>query len=119
MGVLFNLVHNFFTDISDSIDNFIKTQEKKINIGKLSIIKSSYSLSFLISFLLGNTTSMMAIIFKDALGAFGLIFPISSCILLYGIYIISLRNMIFYSKETKFYKRELEESIFGKMNNMQ
>ena len=112
MNFIFNLISNFFNDISSTLDNFIKTQEKKINIGKLSIIKSSYSLSFLLSFLLGNATSMLAIIFKDALGSLGLIFPISSCILLYGIAIISLRNMIFYSKETKFYKRELQESLF-------
>lgn len=116
MGVIFSLIHNFFTDISDSIENFIKTQEKRINISKLSIITSSYSLSFLVSFLLGNATSMIAVIFKDALGSFGLIFPISSCVLLYGISLISLKNMFFYSKETKFYKRELEESLFGKSN---
>lgn len=111
MNFIFNLISNFFTDISNTLENFIKTQEKKINIGKLSIMKSSYSLSFLISFLLGNATSMSAIIFKDMLGYFGLIFPISSCIILYGIALVSLKNMIFYSKETKFYKRELEESV--------
>ena len=116
MAFILNLITNFFTDISDSIDTFIKTQEKKINISKLSLITSSYSLSFLMSFLLGNATEMSAIIFKDALGDLGLIFPKSSSIVLYWISLISLKNMFFYSKETKFYKRELEESIFGKTN---
>lgn len=111
MNFIFNLIGNFFNDISKTINNFVETQEKKINIGKLSIIKSSYSLSFLLTFLLGNATSMIAIIFKDSLGKFGLIFPISSCVILYGIALASLRNIIFYSKETKFYKRELEESL--------
>ena len=54
---------------------------------------------------------MSAIIFKDALGTLGLIFPVSSCILLYSIALFSLKNIIFYSKETEFYKRELEESL--------
>lgn len=111
MSFVLTLITNFITNLSDSFNNIIKIQEKKLNLGKLTLMKSSYSLSFLITFLLGNATSMSAIIFKDSLGAFGLIFPISSCIVLYGICLISLKNMIFYSKETEFYKRELEESI--------
>ena len=111
MSFVLTLITNFINNLSDSFNNIIKIQEKKINLGKLTIMKSSYSLSFLVTFLLGNVTSMSAIIFKDSLGTFGLVFPISSCIVLYGICLISLKNMIFYSKETEFYKRELEESI--------
>lgn len=110
MGFIFTLLASFITNLSESFNNIIKVQEKKLNISKLSLLKSSYSLSFLIAFLLANTSSMSAIIFKDALGTIGLIFPISSSLLLYIIAIISIKNMMFYSKEEQFYKRELEEN---------
>ena len=111
MSFILTLITGFITNLSDTFNNIIRIQEKKVNLGKLAIMKSSYSLSFLITFLLGNATAMSAVIFKDALGTFGLVFPVSSCIVLYGICLISIKNMIFYSKETEFYKRELEESI--------
>lgn len=110
MAFILTMITNFFNSISESFNDFVNTQEKRINLGKLSILKSSYSLSFIVAFLLANATSMSAVIFKDALGTFGMIFPISSCILLYGIAFISAKNMIFYSKESKFYQREFEES---------
>ena len=110
MSFILTLITSFISNLSDTFNNIVRIQEKKLNLGKLTIMKSSYSLSFLITFLLGNITAMSAIIFKDVLGTFGLIFPVSSCIVLYGICVISIKNMIFYSKETQFYKRELEES---------
>lgn len=110
MSFILTIITSFISNLSDTFNNIVRIQEKKLNLGKLTIMKSSYSLSFLITFLLGNTTAMSAILFKDVLGTFGLIFPVSSCIVLYGICVISIKNMIFYSKETQFYKRELEES---------
>lgn len=111
MNFIFTLITSFFNNIVDKFNNIIENHERKIKLKKLAIIKASYSITFLITFLLGNATSMIAIIYKDALGTLGLFFPISSCVLLYSISIISLKNIIFYSNECKYYKRELKETL--------
>ena len=111
MDFIYTIIAGFLNSTIDRFNSMIENQERKINLSKLSVMRASYLITFLISFLLGNATAMSAIIFKDALGAFGLIFPISSCVLLYSIAIVSMRNTIFYTNERKFYQRELDESI--------
>lgn len=114
MDFIFTLLGSFLSNVIDKFNSMIENHEKKIHLSKLAIMRASYLITFLITFLLGNATSMTAIIHKDALGTLGLFFPVSSCVVLYGMALISLNNIIFYNKERKFYKRELEESISKK-----
>lgn len=111
MDFIFTFLAGFLNSTIDKFNSIIENHEKRINLSKLAVMKASYLITFLTTFLLGNATSMIAIIYKDALGTFGLFFPISSCIVLYSIAIVSIKNIIFYSNERKYYKRELEESL--------
>lgn len=109
MNFFSTLITNFFSNIIESFNNIIKYQEKKINLKRITLKKLIFLITFTITFLLGNFTALLAIIFKDALGTYGLFFPISSCILLYSISLFSIKNIIFYSGEAKYYERELKE----------
>lgn len=111
MNFIFSILAGFLNGTIDKINSMIENHERKIHLSKLSIMRATYLITFLITFLLGNTVATSAIINKDALGQLGLIFPISSCTLLYSITLISLKNILFYTNERKFYKRELEEKI--------
>lgn len=111
MDFIFTILAGFLNGTIDRINSMIENHERKINLSKIAIMRATYLATFLITFLLGNATAMSAIIYKDALGTLGLLFPISSCIVLYGISLISINNIIFYSNERKYYKRELEEKI--------
>jgi hypothetical protein len=113
MEFLFNLfgnISNFFDEIINDINYAIKIREKRIKLGRLVFLKSSNFLITVICFLLGNASAMSAFIFADSLGKIGLIFPVSSCVVLYGIAISSAVNLVYYANETKFYKREFEEN---------
>jgi hypothetical protein len=113
MEFLFNLfsgVTDFFDNIVDEINYAIKIREKRIRLGRLTVLKHGHMFNFVACFLLGNASAMSAFIFADSLGKIGLIFPISSCVVLYGLAIISMFNLIHYSSESKFYRREFEEN---------
>ena len=51
---------------------------------------------------------MIGIIFKESLG-YGIIFPVMSCILLYGASFVTFKNILFFQKEERFFIRQLQE----------
>lgn len=111
MNFIFTVLAGFLSGTIDKINRMIDNHERKINLSKITIMRATYLITFLIAFLVGNATAMYAIIHKDALGKIGLLFPISSCLVLYCISLVSIKNIIFYNNERKYYKRELEEKI--------
>lgn len=111
MSFIFTIFQSFISDLIDKLNKIIENHERKVNLNKIVITKTCYSIIFIVTFLLGNATSMKAIIYRDILGPLGLIFPVSSCTVLYSISVIALKNILFYSNEHKYYKRELEEKL--------
>lgn len=109
MSFILALIDNLVALLT-SLNKFIEEKNKQVKIAKLSIARNTSSIGFLISFLLANFTAMLAIIFKDSLGTFGLIFPISSCLVLYGLCLGFMKNILFFNKEKSFYVREFKEN---------
>lgn len=102
------MIINSFTDgLVKDINNSIKRKKENLHLFKMTSLKTVYLLIFSICFLLGNFTSMLAIVLKDMLGC-GIIFPISSCIFLYGGCLISIKCMYLYNKEKEFFERKIK-----------
>lgn len=95
--------NSFFIDISNSI----KRKKESINIFHFSTLKMVNLIIFSVCFLLGNFTSMLAVLLKDNLG-YGIVFPIASCIFLYAGCIISLKGIYKNNKEKNFFVKKID-----------
>ena len=102
-----NIIDVITNGLISDIDKVIKKNKEKMEITKMTGLKSLNALVFVIAFLLANFTSMIVVLLKDILG-YGLVFPVSSCILLYIICIGALRNMYLFNKEREFFVKKIE-----------
>lgn len=107
MEIIKMLINSVANGIISDIDKMIKKNKEKMTVVKMTSLTSLSSLVFAVCFLLGNFTSMLAILFAEQLGC-GLLFPLSSCVFLYSVCIVSLRNIYLFNKEKNFFVRKLD-----------
>lgn len=101
------LIDAFTNGLIKDINKVVKQKKESFQVLKMTSLKTIYLVIFAICFLMGNFTSMMAIVLKDLLG-YGILFPISSCIFLYIGCIVSLRCMYISNKEKEFFVKKIE-----------
>lgn len=107
MDIIKLFIDSFTNGIIEDLNKIIKRKKESMNVVKMSSLKTANLLIFSICFLLGNFTSMLAILFKDMLG-YGIIFPIASCLFLYTICLISLKEVYLFNKEKEFFIKKIE-----------
>lgn len=107
MDIIKLFIDSIANGIITDINKIIKRKKESIEIVKMSSLKAINLLIFSICFLLGNFTSMIAILFKDNLG-YGIIFPLASSVFLYCACIISLRGIYLFNKEKEFFVKKIE-----------
>ena len=107
MDIIKLFIDSIANGIIIDINKVIKKKKESIEVVKMSSLKMANLLIFSICFLLGNFTSMLAVLLKDNLG-YGIIFPLASCIFLYCGCIVSLRGIYLFNKEKEFFVKKIE-----------
>lgn len=107
MDIIKLFIDSITNGIMVDLNKIIKRKKESMEVVKMSSLKMINLLVFSICFLLGNFTSMLAVLFKDSLG-YGIIFPLASCVFLYCACIISLRGIYLFNKEKEFFVKKIE-----------
>lgn len=107
MDIIRTIIDSFANGLIDDINKALKRKKESFQIIKFTSLKTIYLGIFTFCFLVGNFTSMLAIIFKEILG-YGIVFPIASCIFLYLGCIVSLRCIYLSNREKDFFEKKLE-----------
>lgn len=107
MDILKIFLDTITANITMDINKSIKRKKESLKVLEMSALKGLNLIVFSICFLLGNFSSMIAVLLKDSLG-YGIIFPLISSIFLYLIAIITLKEIYLFNKEKNFLIKKID-----------